>query len=84
VLRELQVTSGDYYVDLAPLKTLTTPTLLLQGSDSAPHLHEGVAVLQSALPHARVAILPGQQHLAMNTAPELFSNEVVRFLTAKV
>jgi pimeloyl-ACP methyl ester carboxylesterase len=63
---------------------LTTPTLLLQGSDSAPHLHEGITTLQAALPHARVATMPGQQHLAMNTAPELFTNEVVRFLTAEI
>ncbi len=82
VLRELQVTSGDYTVDVSRLKTLTTPTLLLLGSDSAPHLHAGATTLQALLPNVSVAILPGQQHLAMNTAPELFTSEVVRFLTA--
>ncbi len=82
VLRELQVTSGDYTVDVSRLKILTTPTLLLLGGESAPHLHAGATTLQAILPRVSVAILPGQQHLAMNTAPELFTGEVVRFLTA--
>jgi pimeloyl-ACP methyl ester carboxylesterase len=37
--------------------------------------------LHRALPHARVAELPGQRHVAMDTAPELFGAAVVRFLT---
>ncbi len=82
VLRELQVTAGAYHVDLASVRTLTTPTLLLQGSDSALHLHEGTTTLRATLPNASVAILSGQQHLAMNNAPELFAAEVIRFLTA--
>ena len=82
VLRELQVTSGDYHVDLSSLKTLTTPTLLLLGSDSSPLLHEGSITLRSALPNVSVAVMTGQQHMAMNTASELFTDEVVRFLSA--
>ncbi len=81
VVRELQVTSSDYAVNVARLKTLTTPTLLLLGSDSPPHLHAGAKTLQAILPNVSVAILPGQQHVAMNTAPELFTAEVIRFLT---
>ncbi len=84
VLRELQTTTGGYHVDRSSLKTLTTPTLLVLGSGSAPHLHEGITTLRAILPKASIAILPGQQHLAMNTAPELFTGEVVRFLTAAV
>jgi len=38
---------------------------------------EAVAV---ALPDSRILILPGQQHIAMYTAPELFAREVVNFL----
>ena len=83
VPRELQATSGGYVVDEQRLKTLTAPTLLVQGSDSAPDLHEGIKALQAILPDVRVAILPGQRHLAMNTAPELFANEVIRFLMAE-
>ncbi len=82
VLRELQATSGDYAVDVSHLKTLITPTLLLLGGDSASHLHAGAKTLQAILPDVSVAILPGQQHIAMNTASELFTDEVIRFLTA--
>ena len=39
-----------------------------------------VFVFCAALAGARVVVLPGQQHLAMYTAPELFVNEIVRFL----
>ena len=57
-----------------------TPTLLMVGGDS-PHRElrnaEGVA---AALLDARVVVLPGQQHVAMHSAPELFVREVVRFL----
>ena len=84
VVRELQATSGDYAVDVARLKTLTTPTLLLLGGNSPPHLHTGAKTLQAILPHVNVAILPGQQHQAMNTAPQLFTDEVIRFLIATV
>jgi pimeloyl-ACP methyl ester carboxylesterase len=41
------------------------------------HNANGVA---SALPEARVAVLPGQQHDAMYTAPELFAEQVIQFL----
>jgi pimeloyl-ACP methyl ester carboxylesterase len=81
VLREMQ-TVEDYMVDLQPLKTLQTPVLLLLGSDSAPHLHRGVHTLAAALPNAEVVVMQGQQHLAINTAPELFADEVKRFLMA--
>ncbi len=83
VLRELQVTSGGYGFDLSSVKTLTIPTLLLLGGDSPPQLHEGTTTLQATLPNASVAVLPGQQHVAMNTAPELFTREVVHFLTTE-
>jgi hypothetical protein len=29
----------------------------------------------------RIAVLPGQQHIAMNTAPDLFLGAVLGFLT---
>lgn len=56
------------------------PTLLMLGGDSPPAFREVIEVLNAALPNSRVAILPGQQHVAMDTAPELFLKEVMRFL----
>jgi pimeloyl-ACP methyl ester carboxylesterase len=82
VLREMQTVGGEA-LDLRPFKTLSVPTLLLRGSDSAPHLHEGVRALLATLPQAEEAALAGQQHVAINTAPERFAAEVIRFLTAQ-
>ena len=37
-------------------------------------------MLLAALPNARAVVMPGQQHIAMDTNPELFAGEVVSFL----
>jgi pimeloyl-ACP methyl ester carboxylesterase len=67
---------------LAPerFESMETPTLLLVGGDSPPRELENARGVAEALPEARVVILPGQQHAAMYTAPELFVREVVAFL----
>jgi pimeloyl-ACP methyl ester carboxylesterase len=59
---------------------LTVPTLLLLGGDSPPFLKKATELVHQALPNSRVAVMPGQQHTAMNTAPEMFLAEVLRFL----
>jgi pimeloyl-ACP methyl ester carboxylesterase len=58
-------------------------TLLLLGGDSPPLFRQATDVLAAALPNCQVAILPGQQHIAMDTAPDLFMKEVLQFLQAK-
>lgn len=57
-----------------------TPTLLLLGGDSPDFLTEGTIVLDASLPNSRVAVMPGQQHIAMYTAPDLFVSQLVQFL----
>jgi pimeloyl-ACP methyl ester carboxylesterase len=42
---------------------------------------EGTEQIRAALPNARVAILPGQAHMAHLTAPELLADEIARFLS---
>lgn len=59
---------------------LEVPTLLLLGSDSPPLFRQAVELVDSALPDSRVVILPGQRHVAIDSAPELFVREVLRFL----
>ena len=58
------------------------PTLLLLGGASPPVFAAATEALAEALPDARVVVLPGQGHAAMDTATDLFTTEVVRFLTA--
>lgn len=61
-------------------KGLTLPVLLLLGGDSPFFFKAAIEVLQATLPASRVVVLPGQQHIAMDTAPELFTREVLAFL----
>jgi len=62
---------------------MRTPTLLLVGGDSPLREQLNARGVAEALPDARVAALPGQQHAAMYSAPEIFVREVVRFLEAE-
>jgi pimeloyl-ACP methyl ester carboxylesterase len=59
---------------------LAVPILLLLGSDSPPSEAESSSLLASVLPQSRLVTMPGQGHVAMMTAPELFTADVLRFL----
>jgi pimeloyl-ACP methyl ester carboxylesterase len=56
------------------------PTLLLVGGDSPAWANRATQALQGAVPNSKVIVLPGQQHIAMDTAPDLFVQEVMTFL----
>lgn len=60
---------------------LQVKTMLLLGGDSPPLFKQATELVDSTLPNSYVVILPGQQHIAMDTAPELFVREVQTFLT---
>ena len=59
---------------------MTAPTLLLSGDESAPFVRDATEVLNNALPNSRIAIFAKHGHAAMNTAPELFIDEVHAFI----
>lgn len=61
---------------------LSVPTLVLLGSASPAGEAESAERLVAALPGARLVTLPGQGHVAMLTAPDLFAAEVLDFLRA--
>jgi pimeloyl-ACP methyl ester carboxylesterase len=79
--RELRSVDG-YTFEPERFKGMQTPTLLLMGGDSPSFLRDATATAHAALSMSRVAVMPGQQHIAMNTAPDLFLREVLGFLTA--
>jgi pimeloyl-ACP methyl ester carboxylesterase len=56
------------------------PTALFLGGDSPPYFRAAISLLAAHLPASPVVVLPGHQHIAIATAPELFVAEVVRFL----
>lgn len=64
----------------ARLRGLGTRTLLLLGGGSPPFFRAATEALDEALPDSRVVVLPGQGHVAMRAAPELFAGSIVRFL----
>lgn len=59
---------------------MTTPTLLLLGSESPEWAKDMTQELNATLPNSRISVLDGQGHLAMNTAPALFVDEVLTFI----
>jgi pimeloyl-ACP methyl ester carboxylesterase len=77
--RELAIDRA-YRFDPQKFANLQVSTLLLLGGDSPPIFRQAIEVLDSALSSSEVVILPDQQHIAMDTNPELFVREVFQFL----
>jgi pimeloyl-ACP methyl ester carboxylesterase len=73
-----------YRFEPARWERLESPTLLLLGADSPRFFGAAIETLHRALPVSTVRVLAGQQHAAMDTAPELFADEVVRFVDGEV
>lgn len=77
--RELRAVDH-YRFDAERFRSLNTPTLLMLGEMSPPVFKTATEMLASALPRSRTVVLAGQQHIAIDTAPKLFAQEVLSFL----
>ena len=62
------------------VRDLAVPVLLLLGGASPPFFRAALERVQAAVPQAELVVLPGQTHVAMDTAPDLFAREVIAFL----
>jgi pimeloyl-ACP methyl ester carboxylesterase len=60
-----------------------TPTLLLLGSESPSLFAAATELLWATLPRSSRRLLQGQRHLAMETAPTLFADELLRYLDGR-
>jgi len=80
IAREVRAEEA-YRVESERFRGLTAPALLLHGEESPDWAREGTERVRAALQDARVAVLPGQGHAAIMTAPELVADEVARFLS---
>lgn len=69
-----------YTFDADKFADFQVPVLFLLGGDSPSMFQRAIATADAALPNSQVALLPGQQHIAMDTNPKLFLREVKRFL----
>jgi pimeloyl-ACP methyl ester carboxylesterase len=79
VVREAQAESR-YHFNAERFKHLRTPTLLLLGSESPSNFKRATEAIHVALPNSRIAVMQGQQHIAMYVAPELLVDAILRFL----
>lgn len=77
--RELEI-DRSYRFEPSRFATVHTPTLLLLGGDSPQFFRDAVAAVKAAVPNSGITILPGQQHAAMDMAPQLLVDEVMKFL----
>jgi len=70
-----------YQFDPEGWSDLKIPVLLLRGGDTtwAP---EPMSRLERALPNTRAVVMPGQQHVAMDTGKPMFLESVFNFLGA--
>lgn len=69
-----------YDFEPARFERMTTPTLLLSGGESPHWFTDAIEAIDDALPDSRVVVLEGQEHVAMNTAPDLFLETVLTFI----
>lgn len=67
-------------LDPTQAAAITAPTLLLLGGDSPDRMRSATEAIAAALPDARMAVLDGQQHIAMDLVPQVFAEHVVAFL----
>jgi pimeloyl-ACP methyl ester carboxylesterase len=74
--------SREYEFEPGAFADLRVPTLLLSGGASPPAFAEAIALVHGALPDSRVAVMPGQRHVAIDTGTDLFLAEVLSFLEA--
>lgn len=63
-------------------KRITAPVLLLVGGDSPDSVQAGYPIVAAGLPDARVVVIEGQQHIAMDLVPEVFARHLLGFLRA--
>jgi pimeloyl-ACP methyl ester carboxylesterase len=78
--KTLRMIETEPEIELASLTTVEAPTLILQGDRDEVTLEHGAAVA-TALPHGRLAVLPGT-HLPPIESPEVVSTLLLWFLGA--
>jgi pimeloyl-ACP methyl ester carboxylesterase len=76
--RELRAQEA-YRLNAERAARLSIPVLLLLGGDSPTFFGNAIATLEQALPDSRTVVMHGQQHVAMDTAPDLVVGAVLDF-----
>lgn len=69
----------DAHLSIDAYRKLSTPTLLLAGSENLDHPSMATEPLSSCLPDVRTAVLDGHGHMAHRVDPSLVADEVRAF-----
>lgn len=67
-------------IDLAMLRNVTAPTLVLSGDHDLVRLDHTIAIYE-ALPNAELVVFPGSTHMVPFDDPQMFNATVERFLS---
>ena len=79
LLPELEAAPEFEWWDLTPFEAISTPTLLLVGSESG---HKSMAErLRETMPNSRLATLEGYGHAAHLVAPDRYTDQVLSFVS---
>lgn len=77
--REIRALSH-YKYSAESFRSIRVPTTLFVGGDSPQFFKTIVSEVQAAIPNSKVVELPGQGHIAMRTAPDMFAEQVLKTL----
>jgi pimeloyl-ACP methyl ester carboxylesterase len=77
--REMRAATA-YVFDEERFQGFQVPTLLLRGDTSPDFVQTVSAAMDEVLPNSQIGVLPGQGHLAYQTAPDLFVDVVLAFV----
>jgi pimeloyl-ACP methyl ester carboxylesterase len=83
VVRELAAAVNYQFIP-ERFRDVTTPVLFLLGGESPQWLKTATEKFRAAMPNSRVRVMPGQRHIAMDTAPDLFVCEMTDFVMARL
>lgn len=78
IAREIDAV-GSYQFEPERFAELPMPVRLLLGGESPPGLRAASEAMHAAVPHSDLVMLPGQGHIAMDTAPRMFADATLAF-----
>lgn len=77
--RQMRALSA-YRFDASRMKSVTMPTLLLLGEDTAsPYARQSIAALRESLPNPTLVVLERQEHNAMEGGRDVLANAIIAF-----
>ncbi len=80
--REARATNA-YAWEPARFASMRIPTRVFLGGESHPFVAKLMKVVSAAIEGSDLVVLPGQKHVAMDTAPDLFAKEIERSFVSR-